>query len=132
MPLKRYKQIKEHRQKIGLANSISLKGRKLSDEHIKNLSKALKGLPSLKKPKGEKSPFWRGGSLAYYHQLARQTVIDFSYSLKKKEVVHHIDGNKKNNNIMNLMVLKNKSQHCQLHFEFILEKRLKALTSNCG
>lgn len=36
-------------------------------------------------------------------------------SLKKGEVVHHIDGNKRNNDPSNLMVIT-QSEHCALHF----------------
>ena len=36
-------------------------------------------------------------------------------SLKKGEIVHHIDGNKRNNNSSNLMVMT-QSEHCALHF----------------
>lgn len=36
-------------------------------------------------------------------------------SLKKGEIVHHIDGNKRNNNPSNLMVMT-QSEHCALHF----------------
>jgi len=39
-------QSKETRKKIGLSNSISLKGRKLSIEHIKNRSKSRIGKPT--------------------------------------------------------------------------------------
>lgn len=35
--------------------------------------------------------------------------------LKPKEVVHHIDGNKQNNNPENLEVLKNQSEHAKIH-----------------
>ena len=35
--------------------------------------------------------------------------------LKKGEVVHHIDGNKRNNDPSNLMVMT-QSEHCRIHF----------------
>lgn len=35
--------------------------------------------------------------------------------LNEEEVVHHIDYNKENNNISNLMLLKNASEHAKLH-----------------
>lgn len=36
-------------------------------------------------------------------------------SLKKGEIVHHIDGNKRNNDPSNLMIIT-QSEHCALHF----------------
>lgn len=35
--------------------------------------------------------------------------------LKTGEVVHHIDGNYRNNNPDNLMVLPSQSEHCRIH-----------------
>lgn len=35
--------------------------------------------------------------------------------LKKGEIVHHIDRNKKNNEIKNLLLLKSQSEHFKLH-----------------
>ena len=37
-------------------------------------------------------------------------------SLKKGEIVHHIDGNKRNNDPSNLIVMT-QSEHCSLHFK---------------
>jgi len=37
--------------------------------------------------------------------------------LRPKEVVHHIDGNKRNNSPRNLAVLKNQSEHAKIHFQ---------------
>ena len=36
--------------------------------------------------------------------------------LEKGEIVHHIDGNKRNNDPSNLMVMT-QSEHCRLHFK---------------
>lgn len=35
--------------------------------------------------------------------------------LRKGEIVHHIDGNKRNNDPSNLMVCGSQSEHCRLH-----------------
>lgn len=83
---------------------------------------------------GEKNPNWKGG-------LRKKTTYDKRYSpnhpfahkdgciyehrfvmenhlkryLKPKEIVHHIDGNVKNNNIDNLELLSNLSSHSKYH-----------------
>lgn len=81
----------------------------------------------------EKNPNWRGGKrlhegyvevycpnhpnanvrkCVYEHQLVMEKRI--GRYLKKEEVVHHIDGNKSNNDINNLLLLTN-SDHAKLH-----------------
>ena len=40
-------------------------------------------------------------------------------SLKKGEVVHHIDGDKRNNNPINLMVFKSQAEHAKWHYNEI-------------
>jgi hypothetical protein len=75
MSKKGYKQTVEHKRKIGLANSVTLKGRKLSAEHIKNSANARKGLHRSEETKkkmsesakGEKN-FWFGKSLSKEHR----------------------------------------------------------------
>lgn len=83
---------------------------------------------------GENNPNWRGGKIIHngyiyvyspnhpnkdrhgyvgVHRLVVEKHI--GRFLKKKEIVHHIDGNKKNNNISNLMLCKDISQHMKLH-----------------
>lgn len=37
--------------------------------------------------------------------------------LRKGEIVHHIDGNKKNNKLSNLQLVKNQSEHIKLHLK---------------
>lgn len=37
--------------------------------------------------------------------------------LRKGEIVHHKDGDKKNNSIRNLQLLKNQSEHIKLHLK---------------
>ena len=46
----------------------------------------------------------------------RAVVEDFiKRGLERPECIHHIDGNKKNNNIDNLMLFKNHAQHMKFH-----------------
>jgi hypothetical protein len=47
------------------------------------------------------------------HRIVAEQML--GRSLKKDEIVHHIDGNKRNNNPSNLMVMT-QSEHCRLHF----------------
>ncbi len=45
--------------------------------------------------------------------------------LQPGEVVHHLDGNKKNNDPSNLVVLESQSQHAKLHAELRRKKVIK-------
>ena len=47
------------------------------------------------------------------HRVLAEKMI--GRKLKKGEVVHHIDGNHRNNSPENLMVLKNQKEHAELH-----------------
>ena len=47
--------------------------------------------------------------------------------LKPDEVVHHIDGNKRNNEPSNLKVFENQAEHARFHME--LKQVLKMLNS---
>ena len=49
--------------------------------------------------------------------------------LNKGEVVHHIDGNPKNNNISNLMLLSSQAEHMRIHK--LLDKSAR-FCSTCG
>lgn len=42
--------------------------------------------------------------------------------LSSSEIVHHIDGNKKNNSIENLQIVT-RSEHAQIHFKQMMEAR---------
>ena len=47
------------------------------------------------------------------HRVVMEQMI--GRPLKKGEIVHHIDGNKRNNDPSNLMLFKNQSEHCKYH-----------------
>ena len=89
-----------------------------------------------KSNKGEKSHLWRGGKIkngnyiliynpshpfkdktgyVYEHRLIVEKFIN--RLLNQDEVVHHIDGNPKNNKLDNLMLFKNNSEHIKFHIK---------------
>lgn len=55
----------------------------------------------------------RKDGYVYLHQLQAEKLLN--RPLDDKECVHHIDGNKFNNDINNLMVFKTKSDHSAFH-----------------
>lgn len=77
---------------------------------------------------------WRKGYVMVYkpsHPSSRKSPPDYGYipehrmaiednigrSLKKDECVHHVDGDKSNNAIENLILCKNSSDHIRIHSE---------------
>ena len=67
--------------------------------------------------KGKDNPNWNGGtSFAFYDRIAKENLIQkccLCGSIKFL-LVHHKDGNRKNNNLDNLMVVC-KSCHAKIH-----------------
>ncbi len=59
--------------------------------------------------KGDTHPKWKGGTHDYRHREARNLV-----NAPKGKIVHHIDGNWKNNDISNLQIMT-QSEHVALH-----------------
>lgn len=57
------------------------------------------------------------------HRVVAEEVI--GRPLQPGEVVHHIDGNKKNNDPSNLMVLPSQGDHARLHAELRRKKVMK-------
>lgn len=57
------------------------------------------------------------------HRIVAEEII--GRKLQPGEVVHHIDGNKKNNDPSNLMVLSSQKEHARLHMEL---RRKKVIT----
>lgn len=86
-------------------------------------------------PTGKNHPFWKGGrfvnSMGYVsiqckdhprrseHGYVLEHILvmekEIGRYVTKEEVVHHIDGNKSNNSISNLMLFKNDSEHRKFH-----------------
>lgn len=110
-------------------------GKKRSEETNEKISKAKKGRPSkmkgIRTPEkwGEKHYLWKGGTLGLNgylyvciggrHITLQHYLIEklLGRKLTKKEEVHHIDGNKLNNKIDNLVLLS-KTEHRRKHLNF--------------
>jgi len=97
----------EIRKKIGLSNSIALRGRKLSEECKRKLSEL---------NKGENHPQWNGGSSNFPYSFdfneklkgkikLRDGYVCKNCSSNKDLTIHHIDYNKLNSNTNNLVTL---------------------------
>lgn len=65
---------------------------------------------------GENNPRWKGGKKSFYHYEARKVMAkSLGRRLKPQEVVHHIDGDVKNNKINNLLLFESHSKHIAHH-----------------
>ena len=65
--------------------------------------------------RGKGRPLSEEPSRCYFRCIAIKTLKVFGYKLKQGEVIHHIDRNPQNNNINNLLIFKNNSQHIRWH-----------------
>ena len=99
------------------------RGTKLTEETKKKISKALKGRRL--SPRTEFKPGIRkvnsGTSSTVCHKLARRKMQEkVGKKLGFNEVVHHINGDWKDNRIENLCVMS-RADHCRLHHKRIGE-----------
>ena len=87
---------------------------------------------------GGKNPNWRGGKtinnngyliqhINGYPRLRHRIIMELSLGrkLNKDEVIHHINKNKTDNRIENLMLLTNQSEHCKIENFQIINKGRK-------
>ncbi|MCJ7790556.1 MAG: HNH endonuclease [Candidatus Atribacteria bacterium] len=136
MPKIGYRQTEEHKKKLSeakMGNTIGL-GHKETKEHKERISKANQG----KHKRGENSN-WRGGiykdkddyllfkvpegckfssmkNNCGYIRMSRLVMAEYlQRSLTDKEVVHHINGNVRDNNIENLKLFKDDGEHTAHH-----------------
>ena len=101
-------------------------------EYRKHMSEVHKGCV------GEKSPSWKGGKISngagyiliyksnhpYPNHSDKKYVFEHRLIMEKKlrrylkpeEKIHHIDGNGTNNQIKNLMLCANASEHAKFHY----------------
>ena len=94
--------------------------------------------------RGENSPVWKGGTRSGGYEYLRihspnhpnkdtqgyvakhRLVVEenIGRNLKDKELIHHLDGDKSNNDITNLLLCKNSSEHGNIHYameQFVYE-----------
>ena len=81
----------------------------------------LGGLSSIKRLRGTGTKTYVKEYGRHQHRVVMERIL--GRKLKTIEIVHHIDGNKKNNDPKNLMLLKNQAEHASLHMK--LAKRQK-------
>lgn len=107
------------------------KGKHLTKDHRKKLSVAKLGVYM-----GRDHPNWRGGRKTdergyvrvwvdkrrwrYEHRLVMEKHL--GRKLNKSEIVHHIDRNKSNNNLDNLMLFPNSGAHIKYHIHVLGDK----------
>lgn len=70
-------------------------------------------------------PMAQKGEYVLEHRLIMEKIL--GRPLKPYEVVHHIDGNKKNNKPSNLMLFRNQSEHFQMNKNAIIPFLLKII-----
>ncbi len=122
------------------------KGLECDEDSKKKMSESHKGLHHTEETKkkiskatlGENSANWKGGDsisdtgyqvlwredVKYHHQYEHRIVMEdyLGRKLKANEYVHHIDGDKLNNNISNLQVMT-PSEHSKLHAKLRKERK---------
>lgn len=99
-------------------------GAKFSEEHKKKISESMKG----------KRNSWKGGRIVHprgyvYIRINGKYVPEhrivmeehLGRKLEPSEVPHHINGNKSDNSIKNLVVLKNNSENIKEHHKTVRE-----------
>ena len=93
-----------------------------SKETLKKMSEGRKGKNKgennfMYGKKGNLAPKWKGGTNDYWHRKARKIIEEHTrIVVKYPKVVHHIDKNRENNDINNLVIMT-LSEHTKMHFK---------------
>lgn len=116
----------EHRKNMSLANI----GRKPPKTAYKKGQLPWNAGKELLEVRGENSPSWKGGkgkqNMGYItinidtkRRLEHRFIMEeyLGRPLDKKEVVHHINGDKTDNRIENLQLLPSQSEHMKIHLK---------------
>lgn len=88
-------------------------GKERYEETKKKISKKQKGKPHLW-AQGKLNVKWKGSRSWYCREARKILSIKLKRKIKSTEIVHHIDGNWKNNNLKNLFIT-NRSEHVKIH-----------------
>ncbi len=93
---------------------------KLRDRNLKNNPAKMPGVGKKigESRKGKKNWNWIGGCRRYFQDRVYRRKMEkvLGRKLRSNEIIHHIDGNWKNNNINNLMVVT-RSEHAKIHWK---------------
>ena len=126
-----------HKKRI----SLSRKGKKhwffgkhLSKKHRNNISKSMKGKfigPNSHLWKGEKTKHNSGYIYIYSpnsknsRMLEHRKIIEnyLNRPLSSNEIIHHINDNKSDNRIENLIVFSNRKNHIKFHFKKLINPK---------
>jgi len=110
---------KKHKEESKRKMSESHKGKVFSEEHKRKLSiKAKENPPIFQFKNGKEHVKWIGGKENFFHAQARKVMKKhLGRNLFVNEVVHHIDGNYKNNKIDNLKLFNSHSEHIEFHWK---------------
>lgn len=140
---KGFHQTEETKRKISEGHMGIRLGKKASLETKKKMSES---------HKGNKNGHWRGGKvetgrgyLSIFspehpnkdrnqyvpeHRLLMEQKL--GRYLNKKEIVHHINGNKKDNKIENLILFKNNIEHAKYHYHKRMKRSKNAICRRTG
>ncbi len=116
------KKVKEKQSKAKLENPVKywLGKERVIPQEVRQ--KMIDGINKTQKF-GEEHHSWIGGSSIWWHKEARKIMANkLDRELESTEIVHHIDGNWKNNDLSNL-VITNRSEHATIHHKGVPKPR---------